>query len=477
MKQIIAGLILASMPHWLSNAVADTPESEATEQETHVVKVECLDGNTKIIQLTGDGDAHGFTWVSDGADADGDSDDGRSEQKTVLRRMLRLNHEAGENAESAGWLGVSIGGVPSEMVEQLEIEKGGVLVLHVVEDSPADQAGIADNDIVLSIDGGDAINGSPALIKAISDKSPGDVITVKLLRDGQPQTVNVELGSRADMPKRQWKTRKAARFGRIDEDVKVRGKMLRRGDDNEWVFEDLGNIGDLALIPDYIKMFIPQQSDRSTTVNIDDGKTIIETRIERDGEVLVVEQVDEGEITVSRTDEDGNETVEVYADKDELREADEDAFDAIDRANVFQLHFDSGSIEGLADFELESPNFSFDFDTADFADHVAEYHVQLQKHLGDAEEMHGNALAHMEKVLVHLNEDSEASGDGHLVLLNQLKNRKPKYSFRELDDGQIEVRIRKGDSEIVKSFSDENDLADRSPKLYDRYQSLLDDEE
>lgn len=489
MKQIIVGLIFASLPHWLSNAVADTPTAAATEQETHVIKIECADGGTKTFewtsdgqlpgdcQLTGNGNASSFVWVSATSDSDGETDDGRSEGKATRKRVMVFTHEDSEASESGGWLGISIGGVPSVMAQELEIENAGVLILKVIDDSPADLAGIRDQDIVLSIDSGDAITDSSALVKAISGKSPGDVITVELLRGGQTQTLTVELGSRADMPKRQRVILRAMPFGRLDENVKVRGKMLRRGDDNEWIFEDLGDIADLKMLPDHLRMFIPKQSDRSTTVNINDGKTIVETRINTDGEVLSVEQVDDGEITVRRTDQDGNETVEVYADKDELREADKEAYDAIDRANVFQLKFVSETFEGLADIDLDLPDFDFDFHTGAFAEHAKAFTIQLQDHLGNAEEIHKNALSHLEEVLAHLNGNSDGDEGGHVFLMDLLKNTKPKYSFRELDDGQIEVHIRKGDSEIVKSFSDENDLADRSPKLFDRYQALLDGEE
>ena len=38
-------------------------------------------------------------------------------------------------------------------------------------------------------------------------------------------------------------------------------------------------------------------------------------------------------------------------------------------------------------------------------------------------------------------------------------------------------RIRKGDGELLQRFSDEDDLADRRPDLFDKYQELLDVDE
>jgi len=50
---------------------------------------------------------------------------------------------------------------------------------------------------------------------------------------------------------------------------------------------------------------------------------------------------------------------------------------------------------------------------------------------------------------------------------------KPKHTFEVQTDGTIEVRIRKGDSELVQRFADEDDLAQRSPKLYKNYKKLM----
>ena len=49
---------------------------------------------------------------------------------------------------------------------------------------------------------------------------------------------------------------------------------------------------------------------------------------------------------------------------------------------------------------------------------------------------------------------------------------KPKHTFEARADGSIEVRIRKGDSELVQIFLNESDLAQRRPELYKKYETL-----
>ncbi len=62
-------------------------------------------------------------------------------------------------------------------------------------------------------------------------------------------------------------------------------------------------------------------------------------------------------------------------------------------------------------------------------------------------------------------------------LAEPLHSAKPKHTFEVQIDGTIEVRIRKGDSVLVRRFEDEDDLARRSPGLYDKYEDLLDAED
>ncbi len=50
---------------------------------------------------------------------------------------------------------------------------------------------------------------------------------------------------------------------------------------------------------------------------------------------------------------------------------------------------------------------------------------------------------------------------------------KPRHSFEVRSDGTIEVRIRKGDAELIQLYDDEDDLAERNPKLFRKYEGLM----
>jgi S1-C subfamily serine protease len=65
----------------------------------------------------------------------------------------------------------------------------------VVSGSPADQAGIREDDIITKVND-QTIDGDHPLDATLSMYAPGDTVTVTILRDGQTTTVQVKLGTR-----------------------------------------------------------------------------------------------------------------------------------------------------------------------------------------------------------------------------------------------------------------------------------------
>lgn len=70
---------------------------------------------------------------------------------------------------------------------------GGIIVLGVAPDSPAEKAGIKAHDIILEI-AGKKITGQQSILDLIIDLRPGSVIDVKFSREGAYKTVKVTVG-------------------------------------------------------------------------------------------------------------------------------------------------------------------------------------------------------------------------------------------------------------------------------------------
>lgn len=105
----------------------------------------------------------------------------------VLAVLEQLREQAAGTARQEGFLGVSLA----------QRSDGGVgsIIETVQPDSPAQKAGIEVGDVVLAVDG-EPVNGQAGLVAAIRDRSPGDTITIDLVRDGERVSVSATLVAR-----------------------------------------------------------------------------------------------------------------------------------------------------------------------------------------------------------------------------------------------------------------------------------------
>jgi S1-C subfamily serine protease len=120
----------------------------------------------------------------------------------TAKKLLPQLREGGEIEHA--WLGVQMSDVTSDLAQQQDLPVDhGALVVEATEDGPADDAGIEGGDaetglggdIITAIDG-KTIDTSDDLASAIAGKQPGDTIEIELYRDGEQQTIEVELGER-----------------------------------------------------------------------------------------------------------------------------------------------------------------------------------------------------------------------------------------------------------------------------------------
>ncbi len=74
----------------------------------------------------------------------------------------------------------------------------GALITQVNQGSPAKAAGVAEDDVVVSLDGQKVTSGG-ALSRTVALKRPDSVVTLGLYRAGKPLDVKVRLGTRPDL--------------------------------------------------------------------------------------------------------------------------------------------------------------------------------------------------------------------------------------------------------------------------------------
>ena len=99
---------------------------------------------------------------------------------------------------SRGYLGVVIANLDADLAASMGLESAaGVLINNIVEDGPAIDSDLQVEDVVVALDGRD-VKDMDGLRNRIADIAPGTEVELKVVRDGEPQTIVIELGELPD---------------------------------------------------------------------------------------------------------------------------------------------------------------------------------------------------------------------------------------------------------------------------------------
>ena len=93
---------------------------------------------------------------------------------------------------SHAYLGVSS---KDDVVADGSAKRAAAVLTNVASGTPADQAGLLVGDAIVAVDG-DSIDGSLSLVAQVRERTVGDKVTLKIVRDGQAKEVSVTLTSK-----------------------------------------------------------------------------------------------------------------------------------------------------------------------------------------------------------------------------------------------------------------------------------------
>jgi serine protease Do len=100
------------------------------------------------------------------------------------------------SSNSRSFLGVGVQEIDSERAKALKLkEEYGVEITRVDEDSPAEHAGLKPGDIVQSYNG-QRVEGTEQFIRMVRETPPGRTAKLTVERNGETQTINVQVGAR-----------------------------------------------------------------------------------------------------------------------------------------------------------------------------------------------------------------------------------------------------------------------------------------
>jgi membrane-associated protease RseP (regulator of RpoE activity) len=108
------------------------------------------------------------------------------------------------HGSSQGYLGVDVSDVDSEKAQALNLKEAkGALITLIDHDAPAGQVGLKVNDVVVSIDG-QPVDGADQLRHMLRELPPGRKISLVISRDGNIQTLAVQLADRKQVEHEAW---------------------------------------------------------------------------------------------------------------------------------------------------------------------------------------------------------------------------------------------------------------------------------
>jgi membrane-associated protease RseP (regulator of RpoE activity) len=193
--------------------------------------------------------------------------------------------------EGQPWIGAQIANLTAEMAEKLELsQESGVVVLQVLPDGPADQAGIKKADIITHIEG-TAIETASQVVDTITGYQIGDTVALTVIRteEGSTSTIDIDVTlAEFERPERSNRGQKPGQHGQRSPQMKghklpgldlegiEREEMFEHflGSDSRFTDKD-GNPVNIEIIPGTVSAV----TDNSLELTTNDGGNTISVTV------------------------------------------------------------------------------------------------------------------------------------------------------------------------------------------------------
>lgn len=395
---------------------------------------------------------------------------GKKHSERVRTRSAR-SREDGDDAPAAApgvWIGVRMAPIPRALAAHFG--EAGLMVSNVAKNSPAEEAGLQQYDIIVSYDGAGVSAGD--LPQRIAATGAGNKATLGIIRGGKNLTVTIKPAQRTDEPV-EFKYDEPDAL--VDEAVNMRGGALRLGPGGQWQMQDLGALKDLPLALKGLKLFDPGQGfvfgddDDGQMFSFDlggaddDGNVTFEWRVERsdDNGSLSIHRKGDGEFTVERRDKNGDESSATYVNEAELKKGDREAYDFYkshsmhgggrilrirpDLKNLPAIQKDwQEQVEKLLNESMQRSQKTYD-----------EAMQRAQKALQKAQE-------HQKRIERRVARGEDADSGTSTIIVMQGK------------DGRLTITTQDDGKSSTHTFASRSELKTKNPKLYERVRDTLD---
>lgn len=106
--------------------------------------------------------------------------------------------DAKKYRSSSPWIGVYSQAIDEDLQEAFDLDRNeGIVIVEVVDNSPADEAGLRRRDVILKFNN-KAVMGKKGLLKLVRETDVGDEVELIVLRNGKERSLSVEIGDEGD---------------------------------------------------------------------------------------------------------------------------------------------------------------------------------------------------------------------------------------------------------------------------------------
>lgn len=387
------------------------------------------------------------------------------------------------------WIGVRVTPVPAPLGAHVGTE--GVMIVNVVKDGPADRAGLQQYDIITQYNG-QTMATMEDLTDAIGTTPPDSSARILIVREAKKHQLKIAPTRRNQAPETLiWKYAEPEADALVDRVVKMRGLALDQGPGGEWTIKHLGPLEGIPEALQELKelhSFQWNTDDEPFAIRLDPNtledsfgklnktfvfrndnaeQTNVTVRVEEDGRRVVVTRDEQGQITVTRTDADGNESESLFPDIDTLQEADPEAYELL-----------SPHLEGISHVMITQPEGAQ-------ADQLRkQYQITVREHLDEAldrlRDMEHDIIIQQQQALERTNEAADNARRRIKILTTPPPTLQPpaaeSLGIRLHADGSVTAYVygATGDVERLR-FDSVASLQAAEPELYDRYAEVFED--
>ncbi len=373
----------------------------------------------------------------------------------------------------AVWIGVRLTPVPEPLAAHLN--RSGLMVANLVNDSPADRAGLQRYDVVVSFNN-QPVHDMDDLLKSISDVGADKRVPMTVIRGGKETSVEITPAQRPTDGEPEFKYEEPQ--PEPSDMEHYFGGRMKQDPSGNWIFEPLGRLRDLPealhnlrqLDPDEMDMWMKSLHD---AMNLDpsdvfrfkfgadmpfawwddaDAKVEVRVSVNHNGESLTVHRSAEGEITVERRDRDGDSKTTVYENAEELQKGDAEAYE------LLMQH----SRRGPRLFMTPPALDRLPARQRDFQQDVQRSLSEAERKLREAVELSrkARAEAHARSAETPRRKASQSRGEGKNLSIS-------------ISDGRVSITLMEDGKTESYEYDSVDELRQENPELYERVKGLL----